>query len=167
MAVMSYQEILITNADKLLNKDTGGSSRIFAADFCVTLGKPLCTTACFCIYETRPRPLLSPGSSVGARRGKASDRIMSHGLARRASSNEIRFRGPARIVKDHKLLGQFSMGGSIFLTKCPLLETSNGITSRENEMDSLDLHAGEKVFLSNRCWKRILQKTSIRERKAI
>jgi hypothetical protein len=43
-------------------------------------------------------------------RKKASDRIMSHGLARRASSNGIRFRGPARIVKDHKLLGQFSMG---------------------------------------------------------
>lgn len=59
---------------------------------------------------------------------KQSDRIMSHGLARRASSNEIRFRGSMRIVKDHKLLGQFSMGDRSSLLNVPLLETSNGIT---------------------------------------
>lgn len=109
-----------------LNKDSqGGSSHIFLQRvLCRSWKVPLYNDVFLYLRNLVAfAPLPEFVSSIRTRRRKvctkASDRIMSHGLARRASSNEIRFRGPARIVKDHKLLGQFSMGDrSSLLNAC-------------------------------------------------
>jgi len=133
VATISYQEILITSTDKLLNKDTG-SSRIFLQQF--LCHSSLCTVVqctCFCIYETWSCPLFprNPRSETRRRKASGQDYVTwssTPGVLKRDSfswSSENRERS--------QIARTIFYGGSIFLTKCSLLETSNGITSRETK----------------------------------
>lgn len=153
MAAISYQEILIINArDKLLNKDTGGSSRIFAAISVSLSESPFVQRQRFCVYET---PLL-PAGPLGQNATWKSARqdyvtwSSTPGLLKRDSfswSSENRERS--------QIARTIFYGGSIFLTKCPAPTDVEWDYVAWNETDSLDLHAaGERCFRI----KRVLQK---------
>lgn len=92
-------------------------------------------------------PPLGFVSSVATQ--KASDTIMSHGLARRAVLKRDSFSWFNEDRERSQIARTIFYGGSIFLTKCPLLETSNGIASRETEWICSAGILGEKVFLDN------------------